>query len=253
MKIIGIIPARYASERFPGKPLADIHGKSMIRRVYEQSAKSKLLSDVIVATDDKRIYDHVKEFGNVVYTSEKHQSGTERCNEAVSIFNSSDRYNESDVVVNIQGDEPLINPLQIDTLVQLFINDNNNEIEIGTLVKKLNDTTELFDEDVVKVVFGENKRALYFSRAAIPYCRNLHPEKWPDKAKFYKHIGIYAYKIKVLNTISKLKQSELEAAESLEQLRWLENGRKIFIAETELDSYSIDKPADINKLPLDLL
>ena len=249
MKVIGIIPARYASTRFPGKPLADIHGKSMIKRVYEQAAKSKILSDVVVATDDKRVFEHVKVFGNVVYTSDKHLSGTDRCCEAFSVFNNKKKYDHNDVVINIQGDEPFINPEQIDALAAIFINNKHEKIEIGTLVKKINITTELFDEDVVKAVFGNDNKAMFFSRAAIPFCRNLHPEKWPDKTVFYKHIGIYAYKVKVLNLISKLKQSRLETAESLEQLRWLENGFNVFVAETELESFSVDKPSDIDKLP----
>ncbi len=246
MKYIGIIPARYASSRFPGKPLADIRGKSMIRRVYEQATKAKSLNIVYVATDDKRIFDHVETFGNVIYTSEEHKSGTDRCNEALNLLQNKLSLTEKDVLINVQGDEPFIDPDQINKLAEVF---NNPEINIATLAKQINSPNELFDENVVKVVFNKRGKAIYFSRAAIPFCRSLHPEKWLDKYKFYKHLGIYAYRIENLKKISALKESEIEKCESLEQLRWIENGFDIYITESQTESYSIDTPNDINKLP----
>ncbi len=249
MKIIGVIPARYDSSRFPGKPLADIYGKSMIQRVYEQAKKAKSLNEVVVATDDKRIYRHVEKFGNVVYTSREHQSGTERCNEAISIVNVNNEYNSTDVLINIQGDEPFIDPKQINLAASLFDNDN---VEIATLIKKIDDSVELFDENVVKVIYRKNKTAIYFSRTAIPFCKNLHPEKWLDSFTFYKHIGIYAYRIGVLKNISELPVSNLEKKESLEQLRWIDNGYSIHVAETQSETYSVDSPSDIKKIPHNL-
>lgn len=250
MRVFGIIPARYASTRFPGKPLADIFGKSMIRRVYEQAKKAEFIEDVVVATDDERIFNHVNEFGNVVYTSAKHESGTERCNEAARNLIQKYSLSVNDVIINIQGDEPFIDPVQIDKLSKVF---DNPEINIATLAKKISSNNELFDENVVKVVFDKNFKALYFSRAAIPHRRNFHPEKWMDKFVFYKHIGIYAYRINALNEISNINKSNLEECESLEQLRWIENGYSVYVVETQSDSYSIDTPNDIKKIPPDMI
>lgn len=238
MNYIGIIPARYASTRFPGKPLAVIGGKSMIQRVYEQALKANLLSYVVVATDDNRIKKHVQSFGGkVIMTSHLHKSGTERCNEVIEIL--KEKY---DVVVNIQGDEPFINPGQIDKLVSCFSEKN---VEIATLVKKIDSSSELFNTNVVKAIINHEKQAIYFSRNPIPYYRGKEQNVWKENHEYYKHIGIYAYKTETLKVITKLKQSPLEIAESLEQLRWIENGIKIKIEFTNIDIFGIDTPEDI--------
>lgn len=241
MKIIGIIPARYSSTRFPGKPLVDIGGKSMIQRVYEQAVKSKSLADVIVATDDTRIEKHVAAFGGyVIMTKENHKSGTDRCFEAAGKFSSS-----ADIVINIQGDEPFISPDQIDLAASCFDSEN---VQIATLVKKINTNEELFNVNTPKVVLNKYGEAIYFSRQTIPYIREKEKTEWLDHHTFYKHIGIYAYTTKVLAEITVLKQSSLEIAEGLEQLRWLENGYKIKTKTTDFDSVSVDVPEDLNKL-----
>jgi 3-deoxy-manno-octulosonate cytidylyltransferase (CMP-KDO synthetase) len=241
MNIIGIIPARFASTRFPGKPLIDIGGKSMIQRVYEQAKKSNYLSNVVVATDDERIEQHVKSFnGNVIMTNSQHQSGTDRCFEAIQKFSAS-----ADVVINIQGDEPFIHPEQIDLLASCF---NSATTQIATLVKKITDNEELFNQNTPKVIINKNSEAIYFSRQTIPLIRNQKPKEWLQHHTFYKHIGIYGYTTKVLSEITSLKQSSLELAESLEQLRWIENGYKINIAITDNESIAIDSPDDLKKL-----
>jgi 3-deoxy-manno-octulosonate cytidylyltransferase (CMP-KDO synthetase) len=241
MKILGIIPARFASVRFPGKPLADIGGKSMIQRVYEQCLKSSILSKVIVATDDQRIYNHVLGFGgSVVMTSANHPSGTDRCFEAFKKIKGDFSF-----VINIQGDEPLISPEQIDLLASCL---NSGETEIATLVKKINDEETLFNPNIPKVIFNSNKEAIYFSRQTIPFVRESEKAEWLDKHEFYKHIGIYAYRHDILEKISSLKPSSLEKAEKLEQLRWLESGFKIKIAITEFESQGIDTPEDLEKV-----
>lgn len=242
MKILGIIPARYASTRFPGKPLTMINGKPMIQRVYEQSLKSRLLSDVVVATDDQRIFDAVVDFGGkVMMTSSEHNSGTDRCCEIIENIGS-----QYDAVVNIQGDEPFINPEQIDQIAEIISLD---ESQIASLCKPIKDYEELFDENVVKVVFDTKGKALYFSRQTIPFLRKVDKDasKWMAIRTFYKHIGIYAYKVDVLKEIASLKQSELEQSECLEQLRWLENSYRIIMGVTEFESYSIDTPQDVEK------
>lgn len=242
MRILGIIPARYASTRFPGKPLTIINGKSMIQRVYEQALKAEMLNDVVVATDDDRIYDAVLSFGGkVVMTSSEHKSGTDRCAEVVKTIN--DKY---EAVVNIQGDEPFINPEQINQIASLI---SQKDSQIASLCKPIKDADELFDNNVVKVVFDINGNALYFSRHTIPFMRNVENEarSWMNSHTFYKHIGIYAYKTDVLEQISQLTQSELEMSESLEQLRWLENSYRIIMGITEYESYSIDTPRDVEK------
>ena len=243
----GIIPARYASTRFPGKPLADIHGKTMIRRVYEQSSKASLLQKVFVATDDQRIFDHVSDFGgNAIMTSVNHRTGTERCNEALEIIGT--RNYHPDVVINIQGDEPYIDPSQIDNTVSLF---KQEQIQIATLVKKISDKTDLSNKNIIKVVFDLYHKAIYFSRAAIPYSiydMDKYPENQPVH---FKHIGIYAYRNEVLKQIAQLAPSPLETAESLEQLRWIENGYSIHVEITTSESHSVDVPDDIFKLKKD--
>ncbi len=236
MKALGIIPARYASTRFPAKPLADLNGQSMINRVFTQASKSKSLSKVIVATDHPEIVEHVLEFGgNVCMTSENHASGTDRCYEVLSkeqeIF---------DYVINIQGDEPFISPTQIDLLTSLL----DGTTELATLIKKLEMQEQLINPNVVKVVVNENMEAMYFSRSPIPYWRGKEID-WVDKHPYYKHIGMYGYRSDVLKKITSLKVSYLEKAESLEQLRWLENGFKIKTAETTIETVGIDTPEDL--------
>lgn len=239
-RIVGIIPSRYASTRFPAKPLVDIAGKSMIQRVFEQASKAELLSDVIVATDDERIFDHVKSFGGkVVMTSTEHQTGTDRCAEVLSTLENVD------AVINIQGDEPFIEPEQIDQLAALF---NNEETQIATLIKRIDDAEDLFSNTVIKVVKAADDKAIYFSRMAIPYLKGVDTKDWLQHATFYKHIGIYAYRSEVLKKLSSLPQTQLEKAESLEQLRWLENGYSIQLAETEHESNSVDTPEDLARL-----
>ncbi|MCX6230610.1 MAG: 3-deoxy-manno-octulosonate cytidylyltransferase [Bacteroidetes bacterium] len=243
MNCIGIIPARYASTRFPGKPLAIIDGKSMIQRVYEQVSMAESLIKVIVATDDDRIADHVKSFGaNVCMTSEKHNSGTDRCFEVVENLNKSD----VDIIINIQGDEPFINPAQIDLLASCFA---DNSVEIATLIKRIECCEDIFNPNVVKVVKDIHNRAVYFSRSAIPFQRGVAQEKWLEKGMdYYKHIGIYAYRTATLKKIVSLPLSSLEKTESLEQLRWIENGYTIYTATTEFESIAIDTPEDLKKL-----
>lgn len=237
--ILGIIPARYASTRFPAKPLADIAGKSMIQRVYEQVKKSKLISEVVVATDNQEILEHVRKFGGQAQmTKESHVSGTDRCYETLTLQKSQFKY-----VINIQGDEPFIQPDQIDLLAKLL----DGKTEIATLVKKIEDPEQLFNHNVVKAVISEKNEALYFSRSTIPHVRNTSEAAWINKHTFYKHIGMYAYRTDVLKQITSLPVSALEKAESLEQLRWLENGFRIKVAETKTETIGIDTPEDLAK------
>ena len=242
MKFLGIIPVRYASTRFPGKPLIDIQGKSMIQHVYEQAKKSKKLAEVFVATDDKRIEVHVKSFGgNVIMTSAKHKSGTDRCAEAAKKIKG-----KFDVVINIQGDEPFIKPQQIDLLCSCF---KSREVEIATLVKKIKATDELLNPNTPKVILNRNKEAIYFSRTPVPFYRNEADHiEWLKKRDYYKHIGIYAYRIGTLKNLAALKPSPLEITESLEQLRWIENGYTIVTAVTQAESLAIDTPEDLQRL-----
>lgn len=241
MKILGIIPARYASTRFPGKPLAVIHGKTMIRRVYEQASACPSLNKVIVATDHKSIEKHVLAFGGKVQmTSSKHKSGTERCWEVVSKL--KDAGENFDVIINIQGDEPYIHPRQIAQVCECFRLD---DVKIATLAKKIKNSQELDDPNVVKVVSGLNQRALYFSRSAIPFTRGKELKEWTKTTGYCKHIGIYGYRTAILQELVKLKTTPLELAESLEQLRWLEHGFPVFVSETEYESTPVDTPADL--------
>lgn len=240
MNVIGVIPARYDSSRFPGKPLVDIGGKSMIQRVYEQCSKSTSISKLIVATDDQRIADHVKLFGgNVTLTSINHQSGTDRCAEVAN------NYPEFDILINIQGDEPMINPDQIDLLCKCFENPNAS---IATLVKKISSNEELFNENTPKVILNKNNEAILFSRTAIPFIRGKAKENWIEQYTFYKHIGIYGFKTETLKRLNNLPVSALESAEALEQLRWIENGYRIHTAITDKESQAIDTPQDLEKL-----
>jgi 3-deoxy-manno-octulosonate cytidylyltransferase (CMP-KDO synthetase) len=245
MQFIGIIPARYSSTRFPGKPLAMINGKSMIQRVYEQALKAKVLSDIIVATDDNRIEKHIKDFGGkVVHTSLNHKSGTERCYEAANNIKSDVGIKENDVIVNIQGDEPYINPGQIEQVVNSF---QNKEVRIATLIKKIDNAKDLLNANVVKCIISDTQNAIYFSRQPIPFIRNKPPEEWVKLHTFYKHIGIYAYYYSTLKIIVTLEQTSLEIAEALEQLRWIQNDIPIYAEFTEFESIAVDTPDDINK------
>lgn len=241
-KFAGIIPARYASSRFPGKPLVMIGGKSMIRRVYEQA--SKALELVYVATDDMRIFDAVAAFGGkAVMTSPGHQSGTDRCAEATERIMKETGKN-IDVVVNVQGDEPFIRPEQISLLMECF---DQADVEIATLIRQCEAGEDIFNPNQPKVVIDKNGNAIYFSRAAIPYIRDAGKESWSARHVFYKHIGLYAYRTETLKRITGMNRSSLELAESLEQNRWLENGIKIRTAVTLWESIGIDTPDDLEK------
>ncbi len=243
MKVIAIIPARYGSTRFPGKPLTLIDGKSMIRRVYERS--SAVFEHVCVATDDLRIFDEVKSFGgNAVMTSEKHHSGTDRCYEALQIVEKKDSA-KFELIVNVQGDEPFIEPGQLLELMNCF---NDSGTQIATLVKKFSPDEDIFTPNTPKVVVSKEMNALYFSRSVIPFKRGIEKDKWNDGNTYYMHIGLYAFTKEVLEQISKLEQSPLEIDEQLEQLRWLENGYKIKVAVTQYQSFSIDTPKDLEIL-----
>lgn len=240
MKILGVIPARFGSVRFPGKALTDIKGKSMIQRVYEQAKKSTHLDDVIIATDHEAIISEVERFaGKSCMTDENHQSGTDRCYETLTL-----QKEEYDYVINIQGDEPFINPAQIDLLANLL--DGKNQL--ATLVKKIDEAEELFNPNVVKAIFNVKHEALYFSRSPLPYNRSYNESEWLKHRDYYKHIGIYGYRTDILKEITRLEVSGLEKSESLEQLRWLENGYAISVAETDFQSVGIDTPEDLEKL-----
>ncbi len=240
MKILGIIPARYASSRFPGKPLVDMLGQTMIQRVYSQVKKSKKLSLVIVATDDKRIYDHIMSFGgNACMTHENHPSGTDRCYEALQKQNE-----KFDFAINIQGDEPFIDPDQIDLLCSSL----NDKTELATLIQKIATLEQLHSPGEAKVVINYLQEAIYFSRSPIPFVQKAEQQDWLNKTTFYRHVGLYAYRSDILEKITHLSPSLLEKAESLEQLRWIENGFKIKTVETEMEeSICIDTPEDLEK------
>jgi 3-deoxy-manno-octulosonate cytidylyltransferase (CMP-KDO synthetase) len=240
MQILGIIPARYASSRFPGKPLVDIAGKSMIQRVYEQAKKCTDLTEVIVATDDERIFNHVNSFGGIaVMTAETHQSGTDRCAEVALA------HPQYQVIINIQGDEPYIEPEQITKLAGCF---NTPDVQIATLIKKIKTDQELHNSNSPKVVVNKLDEAIYFSRSALPHIRGEEPQNWLEFYAYFKHIGIYGYRADILQQITKLPLSTLEKAESLEQLRWIENGYRIKVAETEFETYAIDTREDLELL-----
>jgi len=241
MKFIAIIPARYASTRFPGKPLAMWGGKRVIQRVYEQVAG--VLDDAVVATDDERIYEAVKAFGGKVeMTSTEHRSGTDRCWEAYCKQGGT-----YDVVVNVQGDEPFIRATQLEALKRCF---EHPATDIATLVKPFTEAdglAALENPNSPKVVLDGASQAIYFSRSVIPYLRNYPREEWLAHHTFYKHIGIYAFRTEVLKAVTALSQSTLERMESLEQLRWLENGYKIGVGITDIETIGIDTPEDLEK------
>lgn len=242
MEVLILIPARYASTRFPGKPLAMIGGKPMVQHVVEKAAA--VSENVYVATDDGRIYDCVIGFGGkAVMTSAEHRSGTDRCYEAYRhvVEQTGKKY---DVVVNIQGDEPFIQPEQVKALVACF---GDDKVEIATLAKRFEQNADIFDPNKVKVVCSAKGTALYFSRSAIPFCRGIEKECWLEMTPFYKHVGMYAYRPEVLKEITALPQGRLEKAESLEQLRWLENGYTIAVRETAHESIGIDTPEDLKR------
>lgn len=238
MNFIAIIPARYASTRFPGKPLAILGGKTVIERVYEQV--QQVLEAVYVATDDERIYDAVKAFGGqAVMTSANHKSGTDRIAEAVKKIGG-----DYDVVVNVQGDEPFIQPEQIETLCHCF---DDPSTQIATLGKRFTDMAGVENPNSPKIVLDNRGFAMYFSRSVIPYIRGAEQETWLEHYPYLKHLGVYAYRTKVLEEVTHLPQSSLEVAESLEQLRWLQNGYRIKVAETEFETVGIDTPEDLQK------
>jgi 3-deoxy-manno-octulosonate cytidylyltransferase (CMP-KDO synthetase) len=240
MNFIGIIPARFQSTRFPGKPLAMLGGKTIIQRVYENTKKA--LTEVYVATDDERIYQAVEAFGGkAVYTSPDHQSGTDRCAEAAQKIAAQLSF---DVVINIQGDEPFIRTEQIEGLKACF---NSLETEIATLIKPITNATEITNINRPKVVINKNQEALYFSRSAIPFVRDSKPEEWINRNIFYSHVGMYAYRFDVLLELTQLPVGLLEKAESLEQLRWLENGYRIKTTQTTFENIGIDTPEDLEE------
>ena len=239
MKVLGIIPARYGSSRFPGKPLIDLKGKTMIQRVYEGAKKSTLLSDVIVATDDQRIVDEVKRFGgNVLLTKESHPSGTDRCGEIAS------QYTDIDVIVNIQGDEPLVDYRQLDALISAF---DDAQTKIATLGIKDVTLEDINNTNRIKIVVDHKQNALYFSRSAIPNFANTKGNPL-DMYPFFRHIGLYAYRASVLKELEELQPTKLETIESLEQLRWLYYGYSIRVVETTIETPNIDVPEDVKKV-----
>lgn len=243
MYILGIIPARYASTRFPGKPLAEIAGKPMVQWVYERSIKA--FKHVYVATDDTRISECVSGFGGeCIITSPHHKSGTDRCAEALTIA-SNETGIQFDVVVNIQGDEPFIDAEQLEAVVKPF---GNQEVQISTLAKLFAPGEDVFNSNSPKVVVSSTGKALYFSRSVIPFIRGVEKNDWQFKHSYYKHIGLYAYRSNVLQSITELKQSPLELAESLEQLRWLENGYNIHVGVTSMESLAVDTPDDLERV-----
>lgn len=240
MRVLGIIPARYGSSRFPGKPLIDLKGKSMIQRVVEGVEKSTLLTDVIVATDDERIESHLKELGKkVMMTSTAHPSGTDRCAEVVTRLTE-----QFDVVINIQGDEPLVDARQLDQLVSAF---EDPEVEIATIASRNISAEDVENPNRVKLVINKNHQALYFSRSPIPNPMNAKGDPL-EEYPFLRHIGLYAYRSETLLKIAGLSATQLEKIESLEQLRWLYNGYSIKVVETEIETPNIDVPEDVEKV-----
>ncbi len=247
MQFLAIIPARYASSRFPGKPLADINGQSMIERVYKRV--NQLFEHCFVATDDQRIEETVLRFGGrVVMTSEKHRSGTDRCGEALEKIEAQTGL-KFDVAVNVQGDEPFVSEEHLTKIKEAFL---LPDTQIATLVKPFSPSEDIFNPNSPKAVVSLTGFALYFSRSAIPFLRNQEQSQWQQQFKYYKHLGMYAYRTDILRKIVLLPQGILEQAESLEQLRWLENGYTIRVSETTTETIAIDTPEDLQRV-LDLL
>ena len=239
MKTIAIIPARYASSRFPGKVLADIGGKSMIQRVYEQVSEAALINEVLVATDDDRIFHHVRGFGGrVAMTRPDHRSGTDRCAEIAAGLTGVD------MVINVQGDEPFIDPVQVDGVVGPLL---AGKASISTLARPLRRQQDLFDPNVVKAVFSDSGRALYFSRSPVPFLRNTPEAKWVESALHFQHIGLYGFQYRTLLEITRLPPSRYEQAELLEQLRWLEAGYAIHVNITDRETLGVDTPEDLER------
>jgi 3-deoxy-manno-octulosonate cytidylyltransferase (CMP-KDO synthetase) len=237
-EILAVIPARFASTRFPGKPLAMIQGQSMITRVLQQVLKSERVQAAIVATDDARIFDHVTEFGGqAMMTKSEHPSGTDRCAEVARAFP------EAKIILNVQGDEPFVQPEQIDLLAETLMQQPG--YQIATLAKKITDQAQLFNGNVVKAAMSLEREALYFSRHPIPFLRGQEPDCWLEAHTYYKHIGLYAFRRDILQAIAALSPTPLEKAESLEQLRWLENGMRITVGITEMETSGVDVPEDI--------
>ncbi len=243
MKILGIIPARYASSRFPGKPLAIISEKPMIQWVYERT--SLVFEHVYVATDDERIRKAVEAFGGkVVMTSTAHQSGTDRCAEALDIVEELSNV-KFDIVINIQGDEPFIQPEQLKKVASCF---NDPSVQLATLVKQFSNNEDIFNPNSPKVILNKKNEAIYFSRSVIPFIRNKDESVWQENYPFFKHVGLYAYRTDIIREITKLSQSSLEIAESLEQLRWIENGYRIKVEKTDMETLAVDTPEDLEKV-----
>lgn len=240
MKTLVVIPARYASTRFPGKPLAKIGTKPMIQWVYERVQSSSMVDRVVVATDDKRIYKAVEAFGGEVkMTNPKHPSGTDRCAEVVGLL--ADKF---DVVVNVQGDEPFISPEALELLISYFQNESSNDI--ATLKHEITDVNELISPNKVKVVNAFNGNALYFSRMPLPYYKEVEVTNWLEKSSYFKHIGVYAFKTQALLEVAQLKETPAEQAEKLEQLRWLQNGYSIQVLKTNYETIAVDTPEDLD-------
>jgi len=252
--ILGIIPARYASTRFPGKPLLDIQGKSMIQRVVESAQQATKLDRVVVATDDARIADHVRGFGGeVVMTRADHLSGTDRCWEAYQVFDfqfsaygstENRKLITDNYILNIQGDEPFLDPAQIDELAGIL----DGEVELATQMIRVDSAEVLHDPGEAKILLNDRREAIYFSRQAVPFLKGIDPAAWHDHFPYYRHVGMYAYRVDVLEKLTQLPPSPLEKAESLEQLRWLQAGYRIRLVETQHDSHCIDTPDDVAKV-----
>lgn len=243
MKVLAVIPARYASTRFPGKPLAMLGGRSIIERVWQRVNRADGIDAAVVATDDERICDHMEQTageGSVMMTSDQHRSGTDRCGEVVSrMEKQGDHY---DIVINVQGDEPFVEPSQLEALIACF---DDPSVQIATLATPVTSTDELLSPNNVKVVCADNGKALYFSRQPIPYRRGVEQERWLDEGRYLKHVGIYAFRSEALHEVCRLESGALEEAEKLEQLRWLAAGYTIHVALTDHANIGIDTPGDL--------
>jgi 3-deoxy-manno-octulosonate cytidylyltransferase (CMP-KDO synthetase) len=244
LKVLVVIPARWASTRFPGKPLVEIHGKTMIRRVFEQVSQARGVSEIVVATDHAGIFDHARAFGaQARMTSTELASGTDRCAAVARDFP------DVDIVLNVQGDEPFVQPAQLELLIGCF--EERPDVQIATLVKKITEEAQIFNPNTVKAVFSGQGSALYFSRHPIPYLRGHATDAWHTKADYFKHIGLYGFRRTVLLELAELPMSSLEQAESLEQLRWLQHGYDIRVVQTDMETIGIDTPDDLARVNAD--